>query len=78
MQNYVVEVECDIIKVYSIVLIHYDYFTLSGAVKYCNQRVCLSVCSLAYLKNIPNLKKYSLHVTCDLSSVILCKQCDML
>ena len=44
MQNYVVEVNCGIIKVYNTVLIHYDYFTLSGAVKYCNQRVCLFTC----------------------------------
>ena len=31
--------------------------------KYCDQRVCLSVCPLAYLKNTgPNFTKFSVHV----------------
>jgi len=47
--------------------------------KYCGQRVCMSVCPLAYLtKHIPNFAIFSVHVTCGRGAVLLWRQCSML
>jgi len=47
--------------------------------KYCHQRFCVSVCSIAYLKNCTmNFTKLSIHVTCDRGSVLFWRQCNML
>ena len=39
--------------------------------KYCDQRVCLSVCPLAYIKTTQHFMKFSVHVTYDRGSVLL-------
>ena len=46
-----------------------------SSAKYCNQRVCLSVCLTVHLHisktTHPNFAKFSLHFTCDHGSVLL-------
>ena len=51
----------------------YCYFAYGRDVKYCDERVCLSVCPLAYLNDhTSKLIKFSvgLHVSCGRGSVL--------
>ena len=50
-----------------------SYFAPSGGAKYCDQRVCmsvcLSVCRLMYLKHMPKLHELFCNVNCGLGTV---------